>query len=126
MMREPPIPDKRLSLLTSRRRWLLRLGLSAMLVLMGVSAFLAYEIQQDVSEDAEETYQAHIQRDEALQRVRGVLWQSSILVRDFLLSTAPDREAAFTASLDAYRSDVWSAQSPRLIEARYPARISRA
>ena len=74
-----------------------------MLVLMGVSAFLAYEIQRGFSEEADQAYHAHIQHDQALQRLRRTLWLSSILVRDFLLSDSPDRESTFANSANAYR-----------------------
>jgi signal transduction histidine kinase len=97
--------DGNLMSLTSRRRWLLGLGLSAMMALLGGSALLSYKIQQEQSDQAASAYKAHIRQDEALQALRRTLWQSSVLVRDFLLSTGPERGATLSSALAERRAE---------------------
>jgi len=99
------LPTGELSL-TARRRWVLRAGFAALLVLLGVSVFLAREIQQGLSKEMSHTYHTYIQQEESLFNVRRMLWQSSILVRDLLLDVSPDREARFAAAVDIRRQDV--------------------
>lgn len=85
----------RLSLIAARRMWVLRAGFAALLAVLAVSAFLAYDIQRRLSRDTATIYHDHIQQDEAIQRLRRTVWQSSVVVRDFLLNPEPNREVAF-------------------------------
>lgn len=101
----------RLLLIAARRRWVLRAGFAALLAVLAVSAFLAYDIQRRLSNDTATIYRDHIQQDEALQRLRRTVWQSSVVVRDFLLNPAPDREAAFRKLNQGFEQESESAVS---------------
>jgi signal transduction histidine kinase len=92
--------------LTARRRWVLRAGFAALLVLLGLSVFLAREIQHGLSDEASRTYHTYIQQEESLFNVRRMLWQSSVLVRDLLLDVSPDREAKFAAAVSIRRKEI--------------------
>lgn len=89
------LESPRLSSIAARRRWVLRAGFVALLLVLMGSAFLAYDIQRRLSRDAAAIYHNHIQQDEALQLLRRVVWQSSVTVRDYLLNPAADRELVF-------------------------------
>jgi signal transduction histidine kinase len=91
--------------LTARRRWVLRAGFAALLILLGVSVFLAYRIQQSLSDKVAKTYYNYIQQEESLFNLRRSLWLSSIQVRDLLLDASADREAKFAAAAQQRKNE---------------------
>ncbi len=95
----------RLLLIAARRRWVLRAGFAALLAVLAFSAFLAYDIQRRLSRDTATIYHDHIQQDEDLQRLRRTIWQSSVVVRDFLLNPALNREEAFRKANDGFEHE---------------------
>jgi signal transduction histidine kinase len=92
--------------LRARRRWVLRAGFAALLILLGVSAILAYHIQRGSSDEAARIYHTYIQQEESLFNIRRSLWLASVSVRDLLLDVSPDRETRFAASIEERRKDV--------------------
>ena len=90
----------------ARRRWVLLAGFAALLLLLGISAVLAFHIQRGSSDEAARTYHTYIRQEESLYTIRRNLWLASILVRDFLLDVSPNREATFAAGLTERKRDV--------------------
>lgn len=77
----------------------LRMGFGGMIVLLIVSALEGYRIQESASRRTAEIYHRYGQQSEQLFQIRRLMLLGSIYTRDFLLSTRPDRAAAFRNQL---------------------------
>ncbi len=87
------------------RRAVLRAGFAVVLGLLVFSTVEAYRIQSTVTEQHLEIYRDYINHDEALSRLRRHVLLGSTHVRDFFLSTQPDRAAALRGQLDELKAD---------------------
>ena len=99
---------------------MLRLGYGAILILLVFSSLEAYRIQDSVSERHAEGYGRYVKQDGALRRLRRNVFLTSTFVRDFFLSTDPERTKQFEADLQKAKADCQDALS-RLDRSRIPA-----
>jgi signal transduction histidine kinase len=86
------------------RRFVLRMGYGAVLVLLVFSSWEAYRIQDSTSERHAEVYRGYLKQDEALRRLRQNVFLISTYVRDFFLSTNQDRISHFEADLQSVKT----------------------
>lgn len=77
----------------------LRLGFGGMIVLLIISAFEAYRIQESASRQTAEIYYRYVRKGDLLSRIRRLLFLGSIQARDFLLSNQPDRAEVFRTQI---------------------------
>jgi signal transduction histidine kinase len=87
----------------------LRLGFGAMLLLLLVSAFEAYRIQDAASRRTTEIYHRFVQKGNAMAHIRRCLFLGSIHARDFLLSDRPDRAVEFQDQMRGLKLEVSTA-----------------
>jgi signal transduction histidine kinase len=71
----------------------LRFGYAAVIAILVFSTIQAYRIQGIVSEKHIGIYRQYVQQDEALSQLRRSIWLAGNYVRDFFLSSQPDRSA---------------------------------
>jgi signal transduction histidine kinase len=90
-----------------------------MLILLLASALEAYRIQQRASAQNHQIYRRYTQQQDALFRVRRILYLGGIYSRDLLLSEAPDRVDAYRTQLSTL--DVETRQSLNLLDSMPPA-----
>jgi signal transduction histidine kinase len=81
------------------RRTVLRAGFTCIIALLVFSTIEAFGIQSDVSEHHVASYQRYLDEDEALSRLRRNILIGSTNVRDFFLSSQPDRDKVLRAQL---------------------------
>lgn len=77
----------------------LRLGYAAVIAILVFSTFQAYRIQGIVSEQHVGIYRQYVKQDEALSQLRRGISLAGNYVRDFFLSTQPDRASLLTSQL---------------------------
>ena len=106
-------------------RIVLRLGCGAVLALLVFSSFETYRIQDSISERHAEIYGRYAKQDEALRRLRRNVFLAGNYVRDFFLSTTPERIPLFEANLQRVKEDSRDALS-RLDRSRIPAGLDAA
>lgn len=88
------------------KRTVLRAGYGAMLILLLASALEAYRIQQRAAAQNQQIYRRYTQQQDALYRVRRILYAGGIYSRDLLLSEAPDRVATYRGQLATLDGEV--------------------
>ena len=71
----------------------LRFGYAAVIAILVFSTIQAYRIQGIVSEQHVGIYRQYVKQDEALSQLRRSIWLAGNYVRDFFLSSLPDRSA---------------------------------
>jgi signal transduction histidine kinase len=81
------------------RRTVLRAGFGCIIALLVFSTMEAFRIQSNVSEHHVESYQRYLDEDEALSQLRRNAVFGSSNVRDFFLSSRPDRGKVLQAQL---------------------------
>lgn len=86
------------------RRAVLRAGFGCVLALLVFSTVEAYRIQGSVSDRHAEVYRHYLNQDGALSQLRRNVLLGSTYVRDFFMSTRPDRS-------EVYRSQIRELQS---------------
>jgi signal transduction histidine kinase len=74
-----------------RKQSALRVGFGAMIALLLVSAVEAYRIQRATWQQSAEIHRRHLQEEEALYRLRRILFLGGIYTRDFISSNRLDR-----------------------------------
>jgi signal transduction histidine kinase len=77
----------------------LRFGYVAVIAILVFSTIQAYRIQGIVSEKHIGIYRQYVNQDEALSQLRRSIWLAGNDVRDFFLSSLPDRTAILKAQL---------------------------
>jgi signal transduction histidine kinase len=110
----PPATPHRIS-----KRTVLRAGYGAMLILLLASALEAYRIQQRASAQNQEIYRRYTKQQDALYRVRRILYLGGIHARDLLLSTAGDRVNTYRSQLATL--DTEAHESLNLLDLMPPA-----
>ena len=76
-----------------------RLGYAAVIAILVFSSAQAYRIQGIVSEQHVEIYRLYVNQDEAISRLRRNIWLAGNYVRDFFLSSAPDRSVLLQSQI---------------------------
>jgi signal transduction histidine kinase len=71
----------------------LRFGYAAVIAILVFSTIQAYRIQGIVSEQHVGIYRQYVKQDEALSQLRRSIWLAGNYVRDFFLSSLPDRSS---------------------------------
>jgi len=83
----------------SSSRTVLRFGYAAVIALLVFSTAQAYRIQGIVSERRVDVYRQYVKQDEAISQLRRNSWLAGNYVRDFFLSTNPDRSPLLESQL---------------------------
>ena len=89
-----------------RKRTVLRAGYGAMLILLLLSAFEAYRIQQRVSSENQQIYRRFAKQQDTLFRVRRILYLGGIHARDLFMSPAANRIEVYRNQLAVLEDDV--------------------
>src|SRR5438876_1043172 len=71
----------------------LRAGYDAVMLVLVISAYEAYRIQDSVSRQHLEIYRHFVEQDEALATLRKNLWLAGNYVRDFFINSTPAQTA---------------------------------
>lgn len=82
----------------------LRAGYGAVLALLIIASAEVYRIQAGVAERNLAIYASYLQKEELITEVRRSIWQTSAHVRDFFLSSQPDRPARLRAQIESFRA----------------------
>jgi signal transduction histidine kinase len=80
-------------------RTVLRLGYGSVIAILVFSSVEAYRIQGIVSDEHVDIYRQYVKQDEAVSQLRRGIWLAGNYVRDFFLSSNPDRSAYFQSEL---------------------------
>ncbi len=84
---------------------ILRFGFGAMILLLLFSALETWRIREASSHQTDETYRRHIHTLNITTRIRRLIYQGSILARDYFLSREPGRRAVFESQLSQMRAE---------------------
>jgi signal transduction histidine kinase len=76
-----------------------RLGYAAVIAILVFSSLQAYRIQGIASEQHVDIYRQYVKQDEAIFHLRRSIWLADNTVRDFFLSSKPDRSADFQSQI---------------------------
>src|SRR6185369_7887645 len=76
-----------------------RLGYAAVIAILVFSSLQAYRIQGIASEQHVDIYRQYVKQDEAIFHLRRSIWLAGNTVRDFFLSSKPDRSADFQSQI---------------------------
>ncbi len=92
-------------------RTVLRFGYAAVIALLVFSTAQAYRIQGIVSEQRVDFYRQYVKQDEAISQLRRNSWLAGNYVRDFFLSSNPDRSALLKSQLKELEAQTLRAMS---------------
>jgi signal transduction histidine kinase len=92
--------SERVSSGASSRR-VLRFGYAAVIGLLVISTVWAYHIEGIASGQRVELYRQFVKQDEAISQLRRAVWLASNDVRDFFLSSLPDRSTQLKSQVQA-------------------------
>jgi signal transduction histidine kinase len=83
------------------KRSVLRAGYAAVIGVLVFSAFEAYRIQQNVSQQHLDIYRHYVDEEDALTTLRRNVWLAGNYVRDFFIRTTPDQGQMLQSQLGA-------------------------
>jgi signal transduction histidine kinase len=93
----------------SRLPWpklrVLRAGFGGMIALLVVSAFEAYRVQQNSSQQMQDIYHRYSRQQDTLYRLRRILYMGGIHARDLFLSNRPDPVHVYRQELAALQQE---------------------
>src|SRR5262249_59346421 len=104
------------------RRRVLSFGYAAIIALLVFSGVQAYRIQGIVSEQHVGIYRQYVKQDESISRLRRNIWLAGNYVRDFFLSSDPNRSAALKSQFRDL--EVESRQALRDLEQSKPGAVA--
>ncbi len=81
------------------RRSVLRVGYTAVIGVLILSALEAYDIQVTISRQQVDIFRHYVDEEQALTALRRNLWLEGIYVRDFFIRTSPEQARILTGEL---------------------------
>ncbi len=88
-----------------RRLQILRLGFGAMIVLLMLAALETWRILETSIRQTDEIYRRHVHTLNVTSRIRRLIYQGSILARDYFLSNQPNRRDTFDRQIAQLRAE---------------------
>ena len=87
------------------KRSVLRTGYAAVIAVLVFSAFEAYRIQLNVSQQHLEIYRHYVDEEDALTTLRRNVWLAGNYVRDFFIRTTPEQGQTLRSQLEALQTE---------------------